>query len=97
MLSNFPGGLYYTFKQAIDHGLSVPTKNIYMYSFSERPFDYNQGGALDFSQLNSQTTHLDIKFLDQYAPQIQSEFSLNLFYYGYVTLAIGGGQARLGS
>ena len=95
VLSNFPGGLYYTFKQAIDHGLSVPTKNIYMYSFSERPFDYNQGGALDFSKLNSQTTHLDIKFLDQYAPQIQSEFSLNLFYYGYVTLQIGDGQARL--
>lgn len=95
VLSNFPGGLYYTFKQAIDHGLSVPTKNLYMYSFSERPFDYNQGGALDFSQLNSQTTHLDLKFLDQYAPQIQSEFSLNLFYYGYVTLAIGGGTARL--
>lgn len=95
VLSNFPGGLYYTFKQAIDHGLSVPTKNMYMYSFSERPFDYNQGGALDFSQLNSQTTHLDIKFLDQYAPQIQSEFSLNLFYYGYVTLKIGGGKAEL--
>lgn len=95
VLSNFPGGLYYTFKQAVDHGLSVPTKNIYMYCFSERPTEYNQGGALDFTQLNAQTTHLDIKFLEQYAPQIQQEFSLNMFYYGYAVFEIDGGRARL--
>ena len=66
-----------------------------MYCFSERPAEYNQGGALDFTQLNAQTTHLDIKFLAQYAPQIQAEFSLNMFYYGYVTFEIADGQARL--
>jgi hypothetical protein len=95
VLSNFPGGLYYTYKQALDHGLSIPTKNIYMYCFSERPIEYNSGGALDFSQLNSQTTHLDIKFSDKYAAQIASNYSLNLFYYGYVTLEIADGRARL--
>jgi hypothetical protein len=95
VLSNFPGGLYYTFKQSVDHGLSVPTKNIYMYCFSERPAEYNQGGALDFSTLNAQTTHLDIKFQDAYAPQIASDFSLNLFYYGYATLHIEGGACSL--
>lgn len=95
VLSNFPGGLYYTFKQSVDHGLSVPTKNIYMYCFSERPAEYNQGGALDFSTLNAQTTHLDIKFSDAYAPQIASDFSLNLFYYGYATLHIEGGTCSL--
>ena len=95
VLSNFPGGLYYTFKQSIDHRLSVPTKNMYMYCFSERPAEYNQGGALDFSTLNSQTTHLDIKFLDAYAPQIAANFSLNLFYYGYATLHIEDGRCSL--
>lgn len=95
VLSNFPGGLYYTFKQSVDHGLSVPTKNIYMYCFSERPAEYNQGGALDFSTLNSQTTHLDIKFSDAYAPQIAADFSLNLFYYGYATLHIEAGTCSL--
>jgi len=93
ILSNFPGGLYYTFKQAIDHGLSVPTKSMYMYCFSEKPLQYNHdGGSLDFSKLNSQTTHLDIKFLEQYAPQIQAEYSLNLYYYGYVNLEIVNGR-----
>ena len=93
VLSNFPGGLYYTFKQAIDHKLSVPTKSLYMYSFSERPLQYNHdGGSINFSKLNSQTTHLDIKFLEQYAPQIQSEYSLNLYYYGYVNIEISNGR-----
>jgi hypothetical protein len=95
ILSNFPGGLYYTFKQPIDHGLSIPTKSLYMYCFSERPNIYNSGGTLDFASLNSQTSHLDIKFLDEYAPQIVSDFSLNLFYYGYVTLNIKDGQCTL--
>jgi hypothetical protein len=95
VLSNFPGGLYYTFKQPLDHGLSVPTKSLYMYCFSERPSIYNSGGTLDFNQLNSQTSHLDIKFLEQYAPQIASNFSLNLFYYGYVTLSIQNGVCTL--
>jgi len=93
VLSNFPGGLYYTFKQAIDHGLSVPTKSLYMYSFSEKPLQYNHdGGSLNFSKLNSQTTHLDIKFLEQYASQIQSEYSLNLYYYGYMKIQIANGR-----
>jgi hypothetical protein len=95
VLSNFPGGLYYTFKQPLDHGLSVPTKSLYMYCFSERPTIYNSGGTLDFKTLNSQTSHLDIKFLEQYAPQIASNFSLNLFYYGYVTLNIQNGVCTL--
>jgi hypothetical protein len=94
VLSNFPGGLYYTFKQAIDHGLSVPTKSLYMYCFSEKPLQYNHdGGSLDFSKLNSQTSHLDIKFLEQYAPQISAEYSLNLFYHGYITIEIANGSA----
>ena len=95
VLSNFPGGLYYTFKQAIDHGLSIPTKSMYMYCFSEKPLQYNHdGGSLDFSKLNSQTTHLDIKFLEEYASQIQADYSLNLYYYGYVNLEIANGRIK---
>jgi hypothetical protein len=38
---------------------------------------------------------LDIKFISQYAPQIESEFSLNMYYYGYSTLQISGGKCKL--
>ena len=95
VLSNFPGGLYYSYKQPLDHGLTVPTKNLYMYCFGKTPAEYTQEGALDFKTLNSQTTHLDIKFLDTYTPQIASQYLLHLYYYGYVTLEVSGGYATL--
>jgi hypothetical protein len=95
VLSNFPGGLYYSYKQPLDHGLTVPTKNLYVYCFGKSPAEYTQEGALDFKTLNSQTTHLDIKFLDTYTPQIASQYLLHLYYYGYVTLEVSGGYATL--
>lgn len=95
VLSNFPGGLYYSYKQPLDHGLTVPTKNLYVYCFGKSPAEYTQEGALDFKTLNSQTTHLDIKFLDTYTPQIANQYFLHLYYYGYVTLEVAGGYATL--
>ena len=95
VLSNFPGSLYYSYKQALDHGLSVPTKNIYMYCFGDNPKEYNQEGYVDFSKLNSQTTHLDLIFDPILAPQIEKSYTMYLYYYGYVPLQISGGRARL--
>ena len=95
VLSNFPGGLYYSYKQPLDHGLTVPSKNLYVYCFGKSPAEYTQEGALDFKTLNSQTTHLDIKFLDTYTPQIANQYLLHLYYYGYVTLEVSGGYATL--
>ena len=95
VLSNFPGALYYSYKQALDHGLSVPTKNIYMYCFGDNPKEYNQEGYVDFSTLNSQTTHLDLTFDPILSPQIEKSYTMYLYYYGYVPLQISGGYARL--
>ena len=95
VLSNFPGALYYSYKQALDHGLSVPTKSIYMYCFGDNPKEYNQEGYIDFSTLNSQTTHLDLIFDPILSPQIEKSYTMYLYYYGYVPLQISGGYARL--
>ena len=95
VLSNFPGALYYTYKQALEHELSVPTKNIYMYCFGDNPKEYNQEGYIDFSKLNSQTTHLDLIFDPLLAPQIEKSYTMYLYYYGYVPLQISGGFAKL--
>lgn len=95
VLSNFPGALYYSYKQALDHGLSVPTKSIYMYCFGDNPKEYNQEGYVDFSTLNSQTTHLDLIFDPILSPQIEKSYTMYLYYYGYVPLQISGGYARL--
>ena len=95
VLSNFPGALYYSYKQALDHGLSVPTKNIYMYCFGDNPKEYNQEGYVDFSTLSSQTTHLDLVFDPTLSPQIEKSYTMYLYYYGYVPLQISGGYATL--
>ena len=93
ILSNFPGALYYSYKQPMDHGLSVPTKNIYMYCFADSPREYNQDGSVDFSKLNTNTSHLDIVFDSTVAPQITQAYTLYMYYYGYVDLQINNGGA----
>lgn len=95
VLSNFPGALYYSYKQPLEHGLSVPTKNIYMYCFGDNPKEYNQEGYVDFSTLNSQTTHLDLTFDPILSPQIEKSYTMYLYYYGYAPLRISGGYAAL--
>jgi hypothetical protein len=95
VLSNFPGALYYSYKQALEHNLSVPTKSIYMYCFGDNPKEYNQEGYVDFSKLKSQTTHLDLTFDPTLSPQIEKSYTMYLYYYGYVPLRISGGYATL--
>lgn len=95
ILSTFQGSLYYSFKQPLEHYLSIPSKNIYMYSFGLTPKEYNQGGYLNFSKLNSQTTYLQLNFNAAYTNQLISGYNLYLFYYGYSLLQFQGGFASL--
>lgn len=95
ILSTFQGSLYYSFKQPMEHGMSVPSRNIYTYSFGLTPTEYNQGGFLDFSKLNSQTSTLTLVFNTTYASQIIQGYNLYLFYYGYTVLDFRNGFARL--
>jgi hypothetical protein len=90
ILSNFPGSLYYSYRQPTDHSMSIPTKNIYMYCFGKNP--HVLSGGLDFSKLNYQTSHLDMSFLKQYATEITANYNLHVYYYGYRTVRIQGGQ-----
>jgi hypothetical protein len=95
ILSTFQGSLYYSFKQPLEHSLSAPSRNIYMYSFGLTPKEYNQGGFLDFSKLNSQTSTLTLTFNPTYTSQITQGYNLYLFYYGYTVLDFRDGFARL--
>jgi Large eukaryotic DNA virus major capsid protein/Major capsid protein N-terminus len=95
ILSTFQGSLYYSFKQPMEHYLSVPSKNIYLYSFGLTPKEYNQGGYLNFSKLNSQTTYIQLNFNPTYTTQLIQGYNLYLFYYGYSLLQFQGGFASL--
>jgi hypothetical protein len=94
ILDTFANGSYCSFLQPMDHGLSVPQKNIYMYSFGLNITEYNQGGYIDFSKLNSQTSTISLTFLPELASSI-TNYSLYLFYYGYSILEFQGGSGRL--
>lgn len=95
ILSTFQGSLYYSFKQPIEHALSIPSKNIYTYSFGLTPKEYNQGGYLNFSKLTYQTSYLQLTFLPAYTNQIIQGYNLYLYYYGYTMLQFQGGFASL--
>ena len=95
ILSKLGGGVYFTMKQPFDRSLSIPTKSMYIYSFGLNPKEYNQGGFMDFSPLNSSTTTLTLEFNPAYATELAKAFSLYMFYYGYTVMEIKDGFGRL--
>ena len=95
ILSKLGGGVYFTMKQPLDHALSIPTKSMYIYSFGLNPKEYNQGGFMDFSPLNSSTTTLSLEFNPAYATELAKAFSLYMFYYVYTVMEIKDGFGRL--
>lgn len=95
VLSNFPGALYYSYKEPFDNKLSVPSKNIYMYCFSDDPSNYSQNSAIDFKKLNSQTTYIDMIFDPNIVPQLEQQYRMYLYYYGYKTLNIFKGKLSI--
>jgi hypothetical protein len=92
ILDTFANGPYASFLQPMQHGLSVPQKNIYMYSFALNVTEYNSGGYLNFSKINSQTSNLTITFLPQYASALTG-YNLYTFYYGFSILEFKDGFA----
>ena len=95
IMGTFATGSFYQFKEPMEHGLSVPSKSLYTYCFGKSPKEYNQGGYLNFKNINSQTSKIVMTFIPGYSPDIQANYRINLFYYGYAVLQIAGGMATL--
>lgn len=95
ILGNFATGSYFTYQQPMDYGLSVPSKRINSYCFGFAPKEFNQGGYLDFKEINGTTSKIQIQFLPAYAPDIAVNFSINLYYYGYKVLEFSKGTAKM--
>lgn len=93
ILQHFPDGAYYSYKVPFDRVLSVPTKSIYIYSFADRPAELDTGGPVDFSQLRATTSYIDIIFKPEYLTDVQANYSLNVYFYGYGTLNVSDGRA----
>ena len=91
IISGLTGDLYYTYKQSIDHGLSVPDKTIYTYCFSSEPKNYVKRGDVNFGTKKYSSTNIKIKFLESFVPQLIERYRLYLYYYGYSKIVIDNG------
>ena len=71
--------------------LSRPFRNIYTYAFSMNPINVEPSGMLDFTQLQSNMTVLDVTM----APGLTSDYTLHLYYVGYQTFMFENGVMTL--
>ena len=86
---------YYKYLIPFQKRLARPIRNVYTYSFSLNPINVDPSGNLDFSQIQSDKTNIEVK-LDTTIIDITTEtFSLNMYYTGYQTFVFSNGFMSL--
>ena len=82
---------YYKYLVPYHKRLSRPIRNIYTYSFSINPINVNPSGSLDFSEIQSEKTNIEIKLDDR----LSSVYTLYIYYTGYQTFQFNRGFMSL--
>ncbi len=82
---------YYKYLTTIRARLSRPYRNVYTYSFSMYPMNVKPSGSLDFSQLKSDKTNLEVNLKSG----LTDTYTLHLYYTGYQTFKFSGGFISL--
>jgi len=82
---------YYKYMVPYQKRLSRPVRNIYTYSFSMNPINVNPSGSLDFSEIQSEKTKIELK-LD---PGLTDVYTLYIYYTGYQTFKFDKGFMSL--
>jgi hypothetical protein len=83
---------YFKYLEALSSSLSSPTRNVYTYSFALNPMDGPLSGAIDFSQMVSDKTFIDVSMLTTANSQ---DYNMHMFYMGLQTLTFSGGFLTL--
>ena len=82
---------YFKYVVPFTSRLSRPLRNIYTYAFSMNPINVEPSGMLDFSQLQSNRTVLDVNM----EVGLTSDYTLHLYYVGYQTFIFENGVMTL--
>jgi len=82
---------YYKYMIPYQKRLSKPVRNIYTYSFAIHPINVNPSGSLDFSEIKSDKTSLEI----QLQPGLEDVYTLYIYYTGYQTFTFENGFMSL--
>ena len=82
---------YYKYMVPYQKRLSRPVRNIYTYSFSINPINVNPSGSLDFSEIQSEKTKIELR-LD---PGLTDSYTLYIYYTGNQTFKFEKGFMSL--
>ena len=74
---------YFKYLVPFRNRLSRPIRNIYTYSFSMNPINVEPSGNLDFSQIQSDKTNIEVKLGGALVDVNTKTYSLNMYYTGY--------------
>jgi hypothetical protein len=97
IVSGISDDLYYGYYQPLEHGLSIPDKNIYMYCFGSDIKSETNNGYINFSNYPTKTTNMNILFNNKLTAELIKDFQLWFYYYGQTTVIFNGGYGTLQS
>jgi len=86
---------YFKYLVPFQKRLARPFRNIYTYSFSMNPINVEPSGNLDFSQIQSEKTLIEVKMDTNEVDIVSNTFSLNMYYTGYQTFVFDKGFMSL--
>jgi len=82
---------YYKYLIPLQKRLSRPIRNIYTYSFSMNPVNVEPSGSLDFTEIQSDKTAIEVKLDNTQVDVNQDAYSLHMYYTGYQTFVFDSG------
>ena len=74
--------------------LSRPIRNIYTYSFSMNPINVEPSGNLDFSQIQSDKTNIEVNLDTTKVDTSSNTYALHMYYTGYQTFIFEEGRVQ---
>ena len=74
--------------------LSRPIRNIYTYSFSMNPINVEPSGNLDFSQIQSDKTNIEVNLDTTKVDTSSNTYALHMYYTGYQTFIFEEGRIQ---
>ena len=82
---------YYKYLIPFQKRLARPIRNVYTYSFSLNPVNVEPSGNLDFSQIQSEKTNIEVKLDTSKFDITTKTCSLHMYYTGYQTFVFQNG------
>ena len=83
---------YYKYLIPYRMRLARPFRNIYTYSFSMNPINVEPSGNLDFSQIQSDKTNIEVNLDTTKVNTASNTYALHMYYTGYQTFIFEEGS-----